>query len=224
MGQHHLAIAALALAAAACDLCQKPKADQTATTSTGSIEVVLHQRGSCGTSLCTLAGWGRVQVLPAGGATPVHDTYFLDTIRLEVPAGSYDLVVAPDGAPVDRGVEGVAIGPGLGLRLERSYWSDLDVTLLALHFAPGTEARKAEVLADLGAAELAVTQPPAAFPEVRVRLGYRDHPQLAGERAVARFPGVVLGFRTNGFCGPGYWYEVTPGDPDGSHHHHDHWD
>lgn len=211
------------LALMGCNLCQKPVGDSTVTTSTGELEVRLHERGSCGTSLCTLAGWGRVLVYPAGGADPVHDAYVFDTVQVVLPAGRYDVIVAPDGAPLDRAALDVPLGDGAGLRVERSYWSNADATVVALLFAPGTEASKADVLALLGAVEIPVTSPPASFPEVRVRLARHDHPVLAGERAMAAFPGVVVGYRTNDFCGPGAWFEVTPGSPD-DHHHHDHWD
>jgi hypothetical protein len=217
-----LAVVSL-LAAAGCGLCQKPVADSTTVTTTGQLEVVLHERGSCGVGLCTLAGWGRVLVRPAGSLVAVHDEYFLDSVRVTVPPGRYDVVVAPDGAPVEHAARDVSLGGASGLRLERSYWSDADATVLALFFAAGTEASKAEVLAFLGATEIPLTSPPAAFPEVRVRLAHRDHPDLAGERAMAAFPGVVVGFRADAYCGPGGWFEVTPGTP-GEHHHHDHWD
>jgi hypothetical protein len=133
------------VASAGCDLCQKPVGNSTAATTTGELEVLLHERGSCGVSLCTLAGWGRVVVYPAGGADAAHDAYFFDALRVALPAGRYDVIVAPDGAPLDHAATGVLLGDGAGLRIERSYWSDADATVVALLFAAGTESSKARL-------------------------------------------------------------------------------
>ena len=103
------------------------------------------------------------------------------------------------------------IAPGSGLKIVRSYWADYDARLLALLFAAAAAAQKPTVLTHLGVTEIAVTVPPATFPEVRVRLPYRAHPQLTGEHAVADFPGVVLDYRLNPVCGPASWLPETSG-------------
>lgn len=216
------ALAALALAASGCHLCQDPAPDSAVATTTGELEVILHERGSCGISLCTLSGWGRVLVYPAGGAVPERDVWFFDSTRLTLPAGRYDVLVAPDGAPLHRPASDVALGPGVGLRVEHSSWSDADATTLALIFAAGTEARTAEVVAFLGATALVGTVPAAAFPEVRIALAYRDHPELAAARAMAAFPDVVVGYRLNDACHGTGWFPASSGGSGG--HHHDHWD
>jgi len=200
------------------DPCWEPVPDSTTPSTFTGIEGSVYQSGTCSTALCTTVGQGRVLVYPAGSATAIEDQYFYGSFRIALTPGSYDVVVAFAGATADRSVQGVTVAEGAGLRIVRSYWADYDARLLALFFAPGTHPQSYIVLGQLGLSEIDLTIPTTTFPEVRVSLPYRGHPEIIGERALAEFPGVVTDYQLDPLCGAGSW---VPASGDG---HFDDWD
>jgi hypothetical protein len=201
-------------------VCEEQVPDSVTATTWAGIEGEVYRDGSCGTSWCVVGGEGRLVILAAGTQTVITDVYFRSTFRVALAPGTYDVVIAFAGAHADRSATGLTVGSGAGFKIVRSYSEDYDARLLSLFFDPGAAGQKGTVLAGLGVTEVALSVPPASFPEVRVRLPYEGHPELTGERALATYPGVVVGYALDPICsGAGGWVEAG-----GTHHSVWDWD